>query len=173
MGRIRGFLFRKTRDAVLVLPATYLDGLEPNLGRVRLTERPLREGAFWYGDPEHSVTFEVMVREDVVVPAGYFRDCFRIRIHADEPCTMNFRLAPNAGIVRRTRRFSVVRSGCRNVLVPARPALYTGSFLRHTLAPRLCDTHLSRHRMPNSFLILTLVFSGLGGEFGEVPRENV
>jgi hypothetical protein len=103
------FYFRKTRDAVLVLPSAHLDGLEPTPGWVRLLELPLRKEALWYGDADHSVSFEVMAREDVSVPAGAFRNCFRIRIHAAEPYSMDFWLAPNTGIVQWRRRFSKTR----------------------------------------------------------------
>jgi hypothetical protein len=103
------FFFRKTRNAVLVLPAPHLDGLEPTSGWVKLLELPLREGAFWYGDEEHLVSFEVMARETVELPMGRFRDCFRIRIHAPEPYLMDVWLAPDAGVIRWSRRFSSSR----------------------------------------------------------------
>jgi hypothetical protein len=103
------FFFRKTKDAVSVLPAAHLDGLEPTSGWVKLLELPLRKDAFWYGDAEHSVSFEVMAREDISVPAGAFRNCFRIRIHAAEPYVIDFWLAPNKGIVQWQRRFSRTR----------------------------------------------------------------
>jgi hypothetical protein len=103
------FFFRKTRDAVFVLPASHLDGLEPTSGWVKLLELPLREGAFWYGDAEHSVSFEVMARGSVETPAGRFRDCFRIRIHAPAPYLMDVWLAPDVGIVGWTRNFSAER----------------------------------------------------------------
>jgi hypothetical protein len=102
--------FRKTRDAVFVLPASHLDGIEPTSGWVRLLELPLREGAFWYGDAQHSVSFEVMARDSVEIPAGRFRNCFRIRVHAPNPYLMDVWLAPDAGIVRWQRTFSSVRS---------------------------------------------------------------
>ena len=104
------FFFRKTRDAVFVLPASHLDGLEPTSGWVKLLELPLREGAFWYGDAEHSVSFEVLARDSVKTPASRFRDCFRIRIHAPTPYLMDVWLAPDAGVVRWQRTFSSVRS---------------------------------------------------------------
>jgi hypothetical protein len=104
------FYFRKTRDAVLVLPASHLDGLEPTAGWLKLLELPLRDGAFWYGDDEHSVSFEVMARETIETPTGTYRDCFRIRIHAPEPYLMDVWLAPDAGIVRWLRCFSATRS---------------------------------------------------------------
>lgn len=100
------FFLRKTRDAVLVLPAAHLDGRQPTSGWVRLLELPLRNDAFWYGDAEHSVSFEATAREDVFVPAGRFAHCFRIRIHAAEPYVIDFWLAPNAGIVQWQRRLS-------------------------------------------------------------------
>ena len=103
------FYFRKTRNAVFVLPASHLDGLEPTSGWVKLLELPLREGGFWYGDAENSVSFEVMARETVETPMGRFCDCFRIRIHAPEPYLMDVWLAPDAGIVRWNRRFSSTR----------------------------------------------------------------
>ena len=103
------FFFRKTRDAVFVLPASHLDGLELTSGWVKLLELPLREGGFWYGDAENSASFEVMARETVETPLGRFRDCFRIRIHAPEPYLMDVWLAPDAGIVRWLRRFSGTR----------------------------------------------------------------
>ena len=103
------FFFRKTRDAVFVLPASHLDGLEPTSGWVKLLELPLREGAFWYGDEEHLVSFEVMARETVELTMGRFRDCFRIRIHAPEPYLMDVWLAPDAGVIRWSRRFSSSR----------------------------------------------------------------
>jgi hypothetical protein len=59
------FFFRKTRDAVFVLPASHLDGLEPTSGWVKLLELPLRKGAFWNGDAEHSVSFKVMDQDSV------------------------------------------------------------------------------------------------------------
>ena len=104
------FFFRKTRDALFVLPASHLDGLEPTSGWVKLLELPLREGAFWYGDAEHSVSFEVMARDSVEIPAGRFRNCFRIRVHAPNPYLMDVWLAPDAGIIRWQRTFSAVRS---------------------------------------------------------------
>jgi hypothetical protein len=104
------FFFRKTRDAVFVLPASHLDGLEPTSGWVKLLELPLREGAFWYGDAEHLVSFEVMARDSVEIPAGRFRNCFRIRIHAPNPYLMDVWLAPDAGVVRWQRTFSSIRS---------------------------------------------------------------
>lgn len=103
------FFFRKTRDAVFVLPASHLDGLEPTSDWVKLLELPLREGAFWYGDEERSVSFELMARDSVEIPAGRFRKCFRIRVHAPNPYLMDVWLAPDAGIIRWTRNFSVVR----------------------------------------------------------------
>ena len=104
------FFFRKTRDALFVLPASHLDGLEPTSGWVKLLELPLRKGAFWYGDAEHSVSFEVMARDSVGIPAGRFRNCYRIRVHAPNPYLMDMWLAPDAGIVRWQRTFSAVRS---------------------------------------------------------------
>ena len=104
------FFFRKTTDAVFVLPASHLDGLGPTPGWVKLLELPLREDAFWYGDAEHSVSFEVMAREDIGVPAGRLRNCFRVRIHAPVPYRFILWLAPDAGIVRWTRTFSRTRS---------------------------------------------------------------
>jgi hypothetical protein len=104
------FFFRKARNAVFVLPASHLDGLEPTSGWVKLLELPLRAGAFWYGDEERSVSFEVMARETVETTMGRFRDCFRIRIHAPEPYLMDVWLAPDAGIIRWQRTFSAVRS---------------------------------------------------------------
>jgi hypothetical protein len=104
------FYFRKTRNELFVLPASHLDGFEPTSGWIQLLELPLREGAFWYGDQEHSVSFEVMARETVETPMGRFRDCFRIRIHAPEPYLMDVWLAPNAGVIRWQRTFSAVRS---------------------------------------------------------------
>jgi hypothetical protein len=101
------FFFRKTHNAVFVLP--HLDGLEPTSGWVKLLELPLRAGAFWYGDEERSVSFEVMARETVETPMGRFRDCIRIRIHAPEPYLMDVWLAPDVGIIRWNRRFSASR----------------------------------------------------------------
>ena len=100
---------RKTRDAVYVLPASHLDGLEPAAGWVKLLELPLRDGAFWYGDEERSVSFEVTARENMETPAGRFRNCFRIRIHAPEPYLMDVWLAPDAGVVHWYRCFSASR----------------------------------------------------------------
>jgi hypothetical protein len=103
------FFVRKTKNAVFLLPASHLDGLEPTSGWVRLLELPLREGAFWYGDAEQSESFEVKVREDVETPAGRFRNCVRIVAHAPRPYGFTFWLAPDAGIIRWTRHFSAVR----------------------------------------------------------------
>jgi hypothetical protein len=103
------FFVRKTKNAVFLLPASHLDGLEPTAGWVKLLELPLREGAFWYGDAEQSVSFEVKAREDVDTPAGGFRNCFRIVVHAPKPYGFTFWLAPDAGIIRWTRTFSSVR----------------------------------------------------------------
>jgi hypothetical protein len=103
------FSFRKTRDAVFVLPTSHLDGLEPTSGWLKLLELPLRESAFWYGDAEHSVSFEVMARADMKTSAGRFRNCFRIRIHAPAPHLIDFWLAPDVGIIRWHRRFSASR----------------------------------------------------------------
>ncbi len=102
------FFFRKTRDAVFVLPASHLDGLEPTAGWEKLLELPLRKDAFWYGDAGHSVSFEVLAQEAVSVPAGTFH-CFRVRLHAAEPWTLDFWLAPDAGVVKWHRRFSKTR----------------------------------------------------------------
>ena len=104
------FFIRKTKDAVFVLPASHLDGLEPSSGWVKFLQLPLREGAFWYGDAEHSVSFDVLAREDVEVPAGRFRNCRRIQVHAPAPYRFTFWLAPDAGIIRWTRTFSIARS---------------------------------------------------------------
>jgi hypothetical protein len=104
------FFFRKTRKAVFVLPASHLDGLEPTSGWVKFLELPLHEGAFWYGDAERSVSFDVLAREDVEVPAGRFRNCVRIRVHAPAPYRFTLWLAPDAGIIRWTRTFSFDRS---------------------------------------------------------------
>jgi hypothetical protein len=103
------FYFRKTRGAVFVLPASHLDGLEPTSGWVKLLELPLREGGFWYGDAERSVSFEIMARETVETPMGRFRDCFRIRLHAPQPYLMDVWLARDVGVVGWTRNFSAVR----------------------------------------------------------------
>jgi hypothetical protein len=103
------FYFRKTRSAVFVLPASHLDGLEPTPDWVKLLELPLREGGFWYGDAERSVSFEVMARETVETPMGRFRGCFRIRIHAPQPYLIDVWIAPDAGIIRWNRRFSSTR----------------------------------------------------------------
>ena len=103
------FFVRRTKDAVFILPASHLDGLEPTSGWVKLLELPLRAGAFWYGDAEHSVSFEVMARGDLVTPAGRFRNCFRLQVHAPEPYVITFWLAPDAGIVRWNRRFAAYR----------------------------------------------------------------
>jgi hypothetical protein len=103
------FSFRKTRNAVFVLPTSHLGGIEPNSGWLKLLELPLRESAFWYGDAEHSVSFEAMARADTETPAGRFRDCFRVRVHAAEPYLIDFWLAPDAGIIRWHRRFSSSR----------------------------------------------------------------
>jgi hypothetical protein len=103
------FSFRKTRDAVFVLPTSHLDGLEPTSGWLKLLELPLRESAFWYGDAEHSVSFEVMARADMRTSAGRFRNCFRIRIHAPAPHLIDSWLAPDVGIIRWRRRFSASR----------------------------------------------------------------
>jgi hypothetical protein len=103
------FFLRKTKAALFALPASHLDGWEPTSGWVRLLELPLREGALWYGDEARAVSFEVMAREDIAVPAGRFRDCFRIRIHAAAPYAMDFWLAPDEGIVRWNRRLSPSR----------------------------------------------------------------
>jgi hypothetical protein len=108
-GPYLSLFFRKTREAVFVLPASHLDGLEPTSGWVKLLELPLREDGFWYGDAERSVSFEVMARETVETPMGRFRDCFRIRLHAPQPYLMDVWLAPDAGIIRWNRRFSSTR----------------------------------------------------------------
>jgi hypothetical protein len=100
---------RKTKDAVYVLPASHLDGFEPTSGWVKFLELPLREGGFWYGDAERSVSFDVVVREEWGVPAGLYRDCWRVRLHAPMPYGFTFWLAPGAGIIRWTRRLSVVK----------------------------------------------------------------
>jgi hypothetical protein len=94
---------------VFALPASHLDGLEPTSGWAKLLELPLRAGAFWYGDEEHSVSLEVMAAETVETPLGRFRGCFRIRIHASEPYLVDVWLAPDVGIVRWNRRFSASR----------------------------------------------------------------
>ena len=104
------FFFRKTTDAVFVLPASHIDGLEPTSGWIKLLELPLREGAFWYGDAEHSVSFDVKAREDIETPVGTFRSCFRVHVHAPAPYRFTFWLAPDAGIIRWIRTVSFARS---------------------------------------------------------------
>ena len=103
------FLFRKTRDAIFLLPESHLDGLEPTYGWMKLLELPLRVGTLWYGDEERLASFEVMAREDAVTQEGSFRDCFRIRVHAPEPYLIDVWLAPDEGVVRWHRRFSATR----------------------------------------------------------------
>jgi len=103
------FFFRKTRDAVFVLPTSHLDGLGPTSGWMKLLELPLREGAFWYGDEARSLSFEVIAVETMETPAGSFRNCFRIRIHSPEPYLMDVWLAPDVGIVRWHHRLSASR----------------------------------------------------------------
>lgn len=103
------FSFRKTATAVFVLPTSRLDGLEPTSGWVKLLGLPLREGAFWYGDQEQSLSVEVVALETVETPAGSFRDCFRIRIHAPVPFLIDLWFAPDVGIIRWHRRFSASR----------------------------------------------------------------
>lgn len=101
--------FREARDAVFVLPASHLDGLEPTSGWLKLLELPLRENAFWYGDAEHSVSFEVITRTAMETPAGSYRDCFRVRVHAADPYLIDFWIALDAGIIGWRRRFSASR----------------------------------------------------------------
>jgi len=103
------FLFRKTRTAVFVLPTSHLDEFGPTAGWVKLLELPLREGAFWYGDREQSLSAEAIALETVETSAGSFRNCFRIRIHAPVPYLIDLWLAPDKGIVRWRRRFSASR----------------------------------------------------------------
>ena len=103
------FFFRKTGNAVFVLPTSHLDGLGPTSSWVKLLELPLREGAFWYGDQEHSLSFEVVALETGETPAGSFQDGFRVRIHAPVPYLIDFWLAPHVGIIRWHRRFSASR----------------------------------------------------------------
>lgn len=103
------FFLRKTRDGIFVLPASQVDEIEMAQGWVRLLEVPLRENALWYGDTERSVSFEVVAREDVMTSAGRVRNCFRIRIHADEPYLMDIWLAPDVGIIRWNRRLPASR----------------------------------------------------------------
>jgi hypothetical protein len=112
------FFFRKTRDAVFVLPASHLDGLEPTSGWLKLLELPLCEGAFWYGDAEHSVSCEVMVRADMETPAGRFRNCSRVTVHAAMPYLIDFWLAPDVGIISWRRRFSASRFEIAERLLP-------------------------------------------------------
>ena len=100
---------RKAKDAVFLLPASHLDGLEPTSGRVKLLELPLREDAHWDGDDEHSVSFRVLTREDIEIPAGRFRNCFCVLVDAPRPYGFAFWLAPGAGVVRWSRSFSRVR----------------------------------------------------------------
>jgi hypothetical protein len=100
------FVFRKTKEAVLVLPSSLFNRLEPASDWVRLLELPLRAGAFWYGSAEYGVSVEVLSREAVTVPAGTFRNCFRIRVRTDAPYAMDLWLAPNSGIVQWRRRLS-------------------------------------------------------------------
>jgi hypothetical protein len=50
-----------------------------------------------------------MSRENMETPAGRFRNCFRIRIHAPEPYLMDVWLAPDAGVVHWYRCFSASR----------------------------------------------------------------
>ena len=91
---------------MFVLPSSHLDGLKPTPGWVKLLELPLRENAFFHGDDENPLSLEAAAREDISVPGGAFRNCFRIRIHAAEPPIMDFRLAPNKRVVRWQRRLS-------------------------------------------------------------------
>jgi len=100
------FVFRKTKESVFVLPTSLFDVRAPASGWVRLLELPLRDGAFWYGSAEYGVSIEVLDRETVTVPAGTFRNCFRIRVRTDAPYAMDFWLAPNKGIVRWRRQLS-------------------------------------------------------------------
>jgi len=95
---------------VYVMPASHVDGLEPVLSWFKFLELPLRDEALWYGDAERTVSFDVLAREDVAVPAGRFRNCFAIRVHAPPPYRFTLWLAPDAGIVRWTRTFSSARS---------------------------------------------------------------
>ncbi|HTW90176.1 MAG TPA: hypothetical protein VMH22_00510 [bacterium] len=100
---------RKTTNAVFVLPRAQPDEIEPSSDWLKLIELPPREGALWYGDAERSVSFEVLQRTDVETAAGRARNCFRIRIHADEPYLTDFWLAPDVGVIRWTRRLSASR----------------------------------------------------------------
>jgi hypothetical protein len=103
------FFFRKTRDAVFVMPGSHLDGYEPTPGWEKMLGLPLRAGAFWYGDIERSLSFEVMAREDVRLERGLCRGCFRLRVHAPEPWTLDLWLAPGSGIVKWARRLGPSR----------------------------------------------------------------
>ncbi len=103
------FFFRKTGNAVFVLPTSQLDGLGPTLGWWKLLGPPLHEGAFWHGDQEHSLPFEAIALETVETPADSFRNCFRVRVHAAEPHLIDFWLAPDVGIIRWRRCFSASR----------------------------------------------------------------
>ena len=103
------FFFRKTGNAVFVLPTSQLDGLGPTSNWVKLLELPLREDAFWYGDQEHSLPFEVTALETMEASARCLRNCFRIRIHAPVLYLIDLWLAPDVGIIRWHRRFSASR----------------------------------------------------------------
>ncbi len=91
------------------MPTSHPGRLEPTSGWLKLLELPPRESAFWYGDAEHSVSFEVMARVDMETPAGHFRNCFLVRVHAAEPYLIDFWLAPNMGIIHWHRHLSAAR----------------------------------------------------------------
>jgi len=52
----------------------------------------------------------VKAREDIEIPVGTFRNCFRVHVHAPAPYRFTFWLAPDAGIIRWIRTVSFARS---------------------------------------------------------------